>query len=133
MQLLLGADPEVFVQQAGKYLSAHGLIPGDKQNPYPVNNGAVQVDGMALEFNISPADTPETFLFNVQSVMQQLREMVPDYEVVTDPVATFTQEYLDEQPPEALELGCDPDYNGWSLEENTGPHSVGVPSYYCGA
>lgn len=121
MQLLVGADPEVFVQQAGKYLSAYGMIPGNKENPYAVDNGAVQVDGMALEFNILPADSSETFLFNITSVMQQLREMVPGFDVVADPVATFTEEYLKEQPPEALELGCDPDYNGWTLQENKKP------------
>ena len=49
MQILLGTDPEVFMKQHGKFISAHGMVEGDKENPYLVKDGAVQVDGMALE------------------------------------------------------------------------------------
>lgn len=113
MNLTIGADPELFAKQNGIYVSGHGLVPGDKANPHPVLNGAVQVDGMALEFNIDPANDEDGFVFNLQSVMQQLRDMVPDHEIVADPVAHFTPEYMEEQPDEAKELGCDPDFNAW--------------------
>ncbi len=50
-----GCDPELFViNDEGVFVSAEGLIPGDKQNPYKVPGGAIQVDGMAAEFNIDP-------------------------------------------------------------------------------
>ena len=124
MYFQIGADPELFVKKGAEYLSAYGLIPGDKQYPHPVNNGAVQVDGMALEFNIDPADTEDGFIFNIKSVMQQLMQMVPDYEVVTDPVATFSEEYLKTQPLAALMLGCDPDFNAWTGEINKKPEAV---------
>ena len=55
--ILIGCDPEVFVKQNGVFRSAHGLIRGDKKNPQKIRSGAVQVDGMALEFNIDPART----------------------------------------------------------------------------
>lgn len=113
MNVLLGADPELFAMQAGNYVSGWGLVPGDKANPHPVDNGAVQVDGMALEFNIDPADNEDGFVFNLQSVMAQLRDLVPDYDVVADPVARFTPEYMELQPEDALDLGCDPDFNAW--------------------
>ena len=113
MEILIGADPEVFVKQNGIFLSGHNLIKGDKQNPFPVENGAVQVDGMALEFNISPSKTQEEFLDNIQSVYSTLRSMVPEYEVVATPVADFSQEYMDSLPKESLILGCDPDFNAW--------------------
>lgn len=121
---LIGADPEVFVKQQGVYRSAHNLVPGTKLNPHPVRNGAVQVDGMALEFNIDPSDSEDAWVFNLTSVIAQLREMVPDYEVVADPVATFDPEYLLSQPREALELGCDPDFNAWTGDVNTKPEAV---------
>ena len=119
---LIGCDPEVFVKQAGVFKSAHALIPGDKGHPFRVKKGAVQVDGMALEFNIDPAATEDEFLFNVQEVYQQLCAMVPDYEVVAVPVAHFTQEYMSVQPRESLELGCDPDYNAWERAVNIKPN-----------
>jgi len=94
MDMLFGADPELFVFQHGKVQSGYGLIEGDKENPFKVENGAVQVDGMALEFNIDPAMDEEGFVFNLESVMRQLQKMVPDYELHADPVAHFGAEFI---------------------------------------
>lgn len=123
MQFLVGCDPEVFVRQDGVFKSAHGLIVGDKKNPQKIRRGAVQVDGMALEFNIDPAASEDEFCINVQDVFQQMKLMVPDYEVVAVPVAHFSEEYMKQQPEEALELGCDPDYNAWTGMVNEKPNA----------
>ena len=124
MQILVGADPEVFVKQNNLFKSAHNLIQGDKSNPFPVPYGAVQVDGLALEFNINPAGHDEEFLFNIQSVYSALRAMVPDYEVIATPVADFTEEYFKTLPAESLILGCDPDFNAWENgAENRKPNA----------
>lgn len=121
MNFLIGADPEVFVRENGALVSGFNLVPGTKENPYPVQNGAVQVDGMALEFNISPASTVDEFLFNIQSVMAQLSEMIPGKELDVSSVAHFGEEYMSTQPPEALLLGCDPDFNAYTGAENQKP------------
>jgi hypothetical protein len=120
-QILVGCDPEVFVKRNGVFESAYGLIKGDKKNPQKVNRGAVQVDGMALEFNIDPAYSEDEFCINVQEVLNTMKSMVPGYEVVATPVADFPLEYLKSQPKEALELGCDPDYNAWTGAVNPRP------------
>ena len=122
MKFLVGCDPEVFVKQNGVFKSAYGLIRGDKKNPQKVNRGAVQVDGMALEFNIDPAASEDEFCINVQDVFNTMKLMVPDYEVVTVPVAHFDKDYIAQQPMEALELGCDPDYNAWHGVVNNKPN-----------
>jgi len=124
MQFLIGCDPEVFVKKGGQFMSAFGLIEGDKKNPQKVRSGAVQVDGMALEFNIDPAKNEDEFAFNVQDVYEQLKLMVPEFEVVASPVAHFTEEYMKQQPPAALELGCDPDFNGWTGTVNVKPNAL---------
>jgi hypothetical protein len=121
MSILIGCDPEVFVKQNGIFRSAHNLIQGDKKNPQKVSRGAVQVDGMALEFNIDPAATEAEFLLNVQTVYDIMCSMVPTYEVVATPVADFSLEYLQSQPKEALELGCEPDFNAYTLDINPRP------------
>lgn len=122
MDILLGADPELFCFKDGKPVSAHAMIKGDKKDPQVVRNGAVQVDGMALEFNIDPSPTEEIFVHNVEDVMAQLKAMVPEVEVIAVPVAHFGAEYIAAQPEEAKELGCDPDFNAWSEEENHPPN-----------
>jgi hypothetical protein len=120
-EILIGCDPEVFVKQGGIFKSAHNLIRGDKKSPQRVRNGAVQVDGMALEFNIDPAKNEDEFCFNVTDVLSTMSSMVPGYEVVAVPVAHFTREYMDAQPEAAKELGCDPDFNAWSRSVNVKP------------
>lgn len=125
MQLTIGADPEVFAKNNGEFVSAHGMVPGTKDAPYPVKNGAVQVDGMALEFNIDPASTEEEFVFNIDSVMSQLRDMA-GAELAAVPVAHFEKEYMEMQPPEARELGCDPDYNAWTGGRNDQPDAAAL-------
>lgn len=121
MNYLLGADPEIFVKRNGVLQSAFGLIPGTKAVPHAVDRGAVQVDGMALEFNIAPAASANEFSLNIKTVMQQLRAMVPDYELAIQPVANFGHEYMATQPDEARELGCDPDYNAYTGQANDRP------------
>lgn len=120
-KILVGCDPEVFVKKNGIFQSAFGLIAGDKKNPQKVDKGAVQVDGMALEFNIDPAASEAEFLMNVQDVFNIMKRMVPEFEVVAVPVADFDQAYLSAQPKEALELGCDPDFNAWTRQANPRP------------
>lgn len=119
----IGCDPEVFVKKDGKFVSAYGMIKGTKEHPYPVQRGAVQVDGMALEFNIHAAANENAFILNVQEVFKQMCAMVPGYEVVAVPVAHFDPDYMKLQPKEALELGCTPDFNGWTGAVNEKPNA----------
>lgn len=123
MSLLVGCDPEMFVKQGGIFKSAFDLIPGTKAAPFKVSKGAVQVDGMALEFNIDPASSEDEFVGNIGEVVNQLRSMVPDYEVVASPVAKFDPAYFEDQPLLAKELGCEPDYNAYTADVNHKPHT----------
>jgi len=43
MTVLIGADPELFAFKGNKPISVHNLLTGDKKNPLPVEEGAVQV------------------------------------------------------------------------------------------
>lgn len=117
----IGADPEFFVKKFGKLVSAHGLIPGNKEKPFKVEKGAVQVDGMALEFNIDPADSYSQFEENMTTVMDNIMGMIPGYEVFVEPVADFGLDYIKSQPKEASELGCSPDFNAYTKEANPRP------------
>lgn len=121
-KILIGADPEIFVSRDGKLVSAHGLIKGSKHDPLKVNRGAVQVDGMALEFNIDAADSEQAWMDNINGVMEILASMVPAYKLECIPTAHFGLEYIRAQPEEAKELGCDPDYNAYTVDVNPRPN-----------
>jgi len=127
--VLVGADPELFMinPNTGLFVSAEDLesgprIPGTKWAPHKVPFGAVQIDGTALEFNIDPAYTCDEFAHNIKTVMNTIISMVPGYNVVAEPVARFEPEYFKfGVPSHAQELGCNPDYNGWTMDMNPRP------------
>lgn len=122
LKITIGADPELFVtNKEGQFRSAHGLIPGTKANPHKVENGAVQVDGMALEFNIDAVSTEDDFVRNITSVMGQMQAMVPDYNFAIVPSCRFNGNHFRAQPEEAKELGCEPDYSAYTLKANPRP------------
>lgn len=135
LPVLVGADPELFMQNpnTGEFISASDYaclarIPGTKHEPFKVPYGAVQIDGTALEFNIDPAKTVDEFVGYIRSVRKTLTEMVPGYNVLAVPVARFDANYFKfEVPTSAQELGCNPDYNGWSEDMNPRPDSAGEP------
>jgi hypothetical protein len=112
----IGTDPEVFLwdRKSKEFVSAAGFFPGTKKEPYKVNKGAIQVDGVALEFNIDPAESEDEFFDNVKTVHQQMEKMVqevnPNWEIKHTPYATFSKKLWDTVPEEARELGCDPDF-----------------------
>lgn len=119
---LLGADPEIFVSKDNQLVSAFGLIGGTKDQPLIVERGAVQVDGMALEFNIEAAGSEAAWMANINGVMDILSSMVPGYKLECIPVARFGYDYIKAQPEKAKELGCDPDYNAYTVDVNPRPN-----------
>ncbi|MGL4568738.1 MAG: hypothetical protein ACRCU6_09465, partial [Fusobacteriaceae bacterium] len=118
----IGADPEVFVTQFGKLVSAYGLIPGTKEEPFPVKNGAVQVDGMALEFNIDPASDYNSFQTNLDTVFNILKSMVPDYDILDQATVNLEDNFEKNFPKEVLEIGCNPDFNAYTEEMTETPN-----------
>lgn len=124
MTILLGCDPELFVTTFdGKPRGAYGLIKGTKEEPFKVEKGAYQVDGMALEFNIDPAKTEDEFVENIKTVMLRLRQDVPsEFKFAIQPSIRFHHAILNKAPDEAKELGCMPDLDAYTMKENPKPN-----------
>ena len=127
-EYVLGADPEVFAfdreQQAYVGPGIHGLVPGSKYMPFllPDDIGAVQVDGMAVEFNSPPCDTPLAFEKAIATVINFIKSNLPPViELHFKPTVYFSEAEMSIQRPEDLLLGCEPDYNGWTLRQNPRP------------
>lgn len=118
-----GADPELFIfDKDDRPVPACGLIPGTKQYPFPVDKGAIQVDGTAAEFNIDAANTFEEFSGNIDIVLEQLRSFLPPgHTLKAVPFVRWDQAVFDAMPDDAKELGCSPDFNAWTGEQNNPP------------
>jgi hypothetical protein len=124
LSITIGADPELFVRhiKTGEFVSAHTLMPGTKTEPHKVSSGAIQVDGVAAEFNIDPATNAQGFTSNIAAVMGQLQGFVgKDYELVSDPAVVFKSDYFKSLPEHVRELGCNPDFNAWTGQVNEKP------------
>lgn len=126
--ITIGCDPEVFLKNpSGKFVSAHDIIPGHKEDPFPVALGAIQPDGVSAEFNIDPAKTSDEFVTNIATVMQQMenfiKSMKPDLSIAIEPTATFDQSYFSELPEVAVLLGCSPDFSAYTQRPNEKPHT----------
>lgn len=124
-----GCDPELFVVNGdGVAVSAEGLIPGTKAEPYKVKYGAVQVDGMAAEFNIDPVENFEDFDRNISSVMKTLKSMLPKgYSLASVPYMDFSEEEWEKAPDIAKVLGCTPDFDAWTGSVNPPPEDLANP------
>jgi hypothetical protein len=109
----------------GAFVSAHDLIPGTKHDPHFVPYGAIQPDGVAAEFNTAPALNADEFIHNIDKVIETLTETFkairPDLSVAITPTATFDRKYFDGLPDIATVLGCTPDFNAYTGEENDPP------------
>lgn len=127
MLITVGADPELFVKQGDKFLSGHLFPCGTKAKPTETKHGAVQVDGIALEFNVRPSATRAEFIGNLKAVLGDLNEIVdrqyPGARLESIPTAEVGAEFLAGLPEANRELGCNPDYNAYFLGQNPAPNA----------
>lgn len=122
-KITVGADPELFIVDGkGMVGSAIGLLGGTKEVPRVVPRGAVQEDNVLAEFNIDPASTEEEFVHNLNAVRTTLNLLLPEglyTSVLTS--HEYDEDVLTSFGPQALEFGCDPDFNAYTGSVNPPP------------
>lgn len=127
--ITIGADPEVFVRdlRRNSFVSAHPYVKGTKDNPEPWKGGAIQVDGVALEFNIIPTKNARDFSNSITNSLHYLQGILTGYDsklkITPTPTAFFDEKYFNMLPEEVKALGCQPDYNAYSLDVNPKPET----------
>lgn len=115
--LTIGSDPEMFLFKSGVPVSSIGLIPGSKDQPFKIGEYEyVQVDNVAIEFNVKPSETPEEFIESLNVcyswAKKHLSAIDPSIEIV--PVASTVFDDKELRPRAARMFGCDPDFNAWN-------------------
>ena len=130
----IGCDPEFFLKCAdtGKMISAIGIIPGTKEEPFLMENGAgLQIDNVALEFASPVAHSGQDLVKHIGDTFKQLRERVPaNLSLAVEPSAVFEDDQLDNE--EAKRFGCSPDYDAWELIRNESPSHPNPNFRSCG-
>jgi len=126
----LGCDPEYFLRNGDTIVPAYGTIPGTKDKPHETDNGAIQVDGLALEMNTKPvplsSNSSTAFDQAVANSMADLTRAAKkaigrSANLFKGSSASFTNEQMDALPEDAKKLGCDPDWNAYTLQINPSP------------
>lgn len=125
LNVLRGADPELFlITSEGTPVTSIGLVGGTKKEPRSIGGGyAVQEDNVAVEFNIPPASDKTSFVNSIQHVLGYLEHEMSKKGLLLDISATREFEFHDLLHPQARELGCEPDYNAWTLRPNPRPEA----------
>ena len=121
--ITLGADPELFLKQGDEIISAEGLIGGTKHEPKMISDEghAIQEDNIMIEFNIPPSETKESFVANINHVLEYLTILAKQQDCTLSIVASsvIDKKYL--QTEQATMFGCDPDFNVYIKDINTPP------------
>lgn len=125
--LFVGADPELFLKKGDEFISAHTYPCGTKSKPRQTQHGHVQVDGIALEMNVKPARSRREFVMNFRGVVNDLDEIVRSWQggeayLVAESVAPMSLEKLQALPETAKALGCNPDWNAYTMGHNETPN-----------
>lgn len=124
MQVTIGCDPEVFLQDiTGAIVSAVGRVGGTKESPFKVKCGAIQEDNVMAEFNTDPARSAREFVTNIRTVLNELRDKVDEhaYDLAIVSSHEFTIDQLQRSGRQALMFGCDPDFDAYTGKQNVAP------------
>ena len=127
VQFRLGADPEIFLQDAaGNPISSIGYINADKWSPMQIpdmpEGFTLQEDNVSLEYGIPPAASADEFVQHIQAVMEKSKEYLPNLSFSKLSCIIFPKEQL--VHPLAHIFGCEPDYNAWTGRPNKPPKPV---------
>lgn len=128
----VGTDPEFFLKKGGNYKSAIPHIKGTKHEPAKLpSGGTIQRDNVAMEFATDPAKDGRDLVEKVRSAFKDIKEMIPkNMEIADVPSAMFKPKELEH--PEALQFGCDPDFDAWDISENEPPRCSNRNFRSCG-
>ncbi len=130
-KITLGSDPEIFITKddGTPWGALKTGCQGTKENPEPTTYGAIQVDGLALEFNTNPSEDVESWVKTHEEALEHVSDIAHNgggFILNNESRLDFTT-YIDTAGATEDELlfGCDPDFNADTMEENTMPDNDG--------
>jgi len=125
--LSVGSDPEaIVVDRHGIPYPSVGLLGGSKEEPRKTAHGSISEDNVLAEFNSKPSKTRKQFIEHHGTVINDLQEILDplDLKLRFDASAIYKDEYL--KTKQAMEFGCEPDYNAWTKAINPKPSATNI-------
>lgn len=132
MQIKIGSDPEFFLcsLESNTPVSPHEVTKGTKKEPEPLWDGwAIQIDGMAVEFNTPCFSSLRELRYNFLGNRERFEKLISDrlgspHFLSHRSNYTFPDRVWDLVPAENKELGCSPDFSAYYEEVNPQPVPV---------
>ncbi len=121
----VGADPEFLVYDPYKeeYYPICGLLGGTKRKPKYVDNGCyIQEDNVMAEVNIPQSNNVDDLHNSLQYIISHINQYLYNKNnliLSKECAAYFHEKYLCSR--QAMEAGCDPDFNAWTNKVNPRP------------
>lgn len=121
--LTIGADPEMFLysETEEKFVPVCGLVGGTKKEPIPVTKEghSLQEDNVMVEYTIPPCATRREFIDNIMFMRNYIDDTILKPKgLVSKCIASATFNAEDLKSDQALEFGCQPDFNAYTYEPN---------------
>ena len=117
----IGCDPELFIADGGKIISANGLTVGTKEHPEQCKYGAVQLDNVLLEFNTDPVRTEDDFVAVVNKMLGFCRNRAGKRSVALKASHRYSTDELNKFGPAVFEFGCDAEYDAKDMSKIEAP------------
>jgi hypothetical protein len=121
--LTIGADPEMFLysETEEKFVPVCGLVGGTKKEPIPVTKEghSLQEDNVMVEYTIPPCNTRQEFIDNIIFMKNHINDTILKPKgLISKCIASAKFAFEDLQSDQALEFGCQPDFNAYTFEPN---------------
>lgn len=133
----LGSDMEMFaMDKVGHHVALCGKVGGTKQEPIQVEDlqsgFMIQEDNVALEFNIPVCFSRVEFIAAFSIMRLCTSNILANLGLVPSTNASVSFDIKELVHPNALEFGCEPDYNAWTRKENMKPKAKDANLRTCG-
>ena len=125
---------EFFLRRGNTIVPSQGIVKGTKAHPFELEHGVTHRDNVLCEIGMEPADNPEDFVRNIRLTMEALQnEILDPFDVVPHIVPSYILQPEQLYHPEANRVGCDPDFNCYTGEENPTPSLIRAGNFRCGS
>lgn len=109
--ILIGSDPEFFLERAGVIFPSTDIIIGEKNSPIKYGDVSIFKDNVLVEGNIKPAKSQAEFVSTMKSLKKIISEVSGGYNVISKDSHKFSVEDL--MSDNAREFGCNPYNKAW--------------------
>ena len=127
----LGGDPEFFVgNKKGKILASDKFLPS-KYKPKKVRgksdledkdwkSNRIYFDGIQGEMALAPVTCRDNMTINIYNCLRAINRAIgSDNKIILKPSSFVDRQVIDDADPDARIFGCEPDFNAYTLKQNT--------------